>query len=445
MAKQRQQSRQSRAPRRNYGDLGASTAYSNSGFQDFGGQLGEEIANIGIKVNNIRKKEIAELKLAEEKAGLMVEGFMANQEEGMDLTAIPDEDKGMITEFSMNQKDIFAEAAEAASTMKAGSPEKLEQMAIMKKANQRLKNVEKQYGSWGGMREDYIQDFKSKNLSVANNSGQMISAASIFTGAQKRSFDEDGNILFTDDQGNTTRMSDIKQPFEKAWKQGNQVNEAMMALYTAGEKLDDTTRPYLRNKFSQLIDNSGVEGLQSLAFDKMVGNESFFTEEEKEIIDSLSSDNPDELIEAKKMFKEQLLDKMMDVASKQADNGFNKNQAKIDKQNSKDDEGKIDVNSMIVRTDFEGGDIILPNKDPNDTTSNKVHSIQQERMNSYTSAAALVDDNYRVKEVKETNTGDYIEGKLQVFVTDPGGRKIAGPFTTEEKLSQFLEMKQSKK
>ena len=307
--------------------LGAGVAYSQSGFNDLGGLLSQKIQQGTAKVASFEKQRRDELKLEEEKAGLMVEGFMANQAEGIDLTAIPDEDKGMITEFSMNQKQIYADAAQAAGSMKAGSPEKLEQIAIMKQANQRLQNVEKQYNAWGGMREDYLQDFQGKNLSVANSSGNMISAAGIFTGAQQRSFDENGNIMFTDAAGNVTRMLDIKQPFEKAWKQGDQVNEAMMELYTSGEKLDDTTRPYLRNKLSRLIDNAGVEGLQSLAFDKMVGNESFFNEDEKEFIESLDTNDPESLVAAKKDFKEQLLDRMMDVAEQQANNGFNKKQA----------------------------------------------------------------------------------------------------------------------
>ena len=259
----------------------------------------------------------------------MVEGYMANLAEGIDLTAIPQEDKGMIGQFSMNQKQIYSAAAQAAGSMKAGSPEKLEQIAIMQKANQRLQNLEQQYKAFGGMKEDYLQDFQSKNLSVANTSGNMVNAANIFTGAQQRSFDEDGNIMFTDANGNVTRLSDIKQPFEKAWKQGDQVNQAMMELYAGGEKLDDTTRPYLRNKFSRLIDNAGVEGLQSLAFDKMVGTESFFSEDEKQILDSLDTSDPKALVEAKKQFKELLLDRMMDVADQQANNGFNKKQSAI--------------------------------------------------------------------------------------------------------------------
>ena len=287
--------------------LGAGVAYSQSGFNDLGGLLSQKIQEGTAKVASFEKQRRDELKLEEEKAGLMVENFMANQAEGIDLTAIPDEDKGMITEFSMNQKQIYADAAQAAGSMKAGSPEKLEQIAIMKQANQRLQNVEKQYNAWGGMREDYIQDFQSKNLSVANSSGNMISAAGIFTGAQQRSFDEDGNIMFTDASGNVTRMSDIKQPFEKAWKQGDQINEIMMGLYSDGAELDDATRPYLRNKLDRLIDNSGVEGLQSLAFDKMVGGESFFSTEEKAMLDALDTSDPGTLIEAKKAIKEKLL------------------------------------------------------------------------------------------------------------------------------------------
>lgn len=316
--------------------LGAGVAYSQSGFNDLGGLLSQKIQEGTAKVASFEKQRRDELKLEEEKAGLMVEGFMANQAEGIDLTAIPDEDKGMITEFSMNQKQIYADAAQAAGSMKAGSPEKLEQIAIMKQANQRLQNVEKQYNAWGGMREDYIQDFQSKNISVANSSGNMISAAGIFTGAQQRSFDEDGNIMFTDGSGNVTRMSDIKQPFEKAYKEAKSINETMLKIYSKGQKLDDTEKTYLRNSLSDLIDNAGIEGLQSLSFDKLVGKEAFFNEEERYLIESLDTNNPEELIQAKKDLKELLLDKMINVADQQAISGFNKAEAaKLPKQKKK--------------------------------------------------------------------------------------------------------------
>jgi len=404
--------------------LGAGVAYSQSGFNDLGGLLSQKIQQGTAKVASFEKQRRDELKLEEEKAGLMVEGFMANQAEGIDLTAIPDEDKGMITEFSMNQKQIYADAAQAAGSMKAGSPEKLEQIAIMKQANQRLQNVEKQYNAWGGMREDYLQDFQGKNLSVANSSGNMISAAGIFTGAQQRSFDENGNIMFTDAAGNVTRMSDIKQPFEKAWKQGDQINESMMALYNSGEKLDDTTRPYLRNKFSRLIDNAGVEGLQSLAFDKMVGNESFFSEEEKEFIESLDTNDPEALVAAKKQFKEQLLDRMMDVADQQANNGFNKKEsARIKSENN----NIKDFRSIVVTGGY----------DPNKRTPVNVGGVSR-----YNEAVFTANKDFRITPLDNSENPDISKG---IMVTDSRGGTIGGPFYTEEKLAEFLNRQQSQK
>ena len=346
--------------------LGAGVAYSNSGFQDYGGIISDTLKQTGAAIDKSLQNRLAQEKFEEEKAGLMVEGFMANMSDDMDLTAIPEEDKGIITEFSMNQKQIFADAAEAASTMKAGSPEKIEQIAIMKKANQRLKNVDSQYKTWGGMREDYMQDFQNKNLSEANNSGTMIQSAGIFTGAQQRSFDEDGNIMFTDPSGNVTRMSDIKQPFEKAWKQGDKINEIMMGLYSDGAKLDDATRPYLRNKLDRLIDNSGIEGLQSLAFDKMVGGESFFSAEEKAMLDALDTSDPGALIKAKKEIKEKLLDSMMNVADNRANAGYDKKQSAVNQGQSKNENLNWLTQNASFFNQFKPGnvdDVIAAGKD----------------------------------------------------------------------------------
>ena len=55
----------------------------------------------------------------------MVEGYMANLADGVDLTAIPEEDKAMITSFSMTQKQIYADAAQAAADMIVNSYRKM--------------------------------------------------------------------------------------------------------------------------------------------------------------------------------------------------------------------------------------------------------------------------------------------------------------------------------
>ena len=116
MENQRRQ-RQYQPPSRNYrrGSASTTNAYENSGFQNLGGMLSDSLQETGQMISDQRKESVKQKKLEEEKAGLMVEGFMANMSDDMDLTAIPEEDKGIITEFSINQKQIFADAAEAAA------------------------------------------------------------------------------------------------------------------------------------------------------------------------------------------------------------------------------------------------------------------------------------------------------------------------------------------
>jgi hypothetical protein len=123
---------------------------------------------------------------------------------------------------------------------------------------------------------------------------------------------------------------------------------------------------------------------------------------------------------------------------------YNAIKAQNSKSENKNNANKIDISSMIVRDSFDSGDIILPNKNPNDLNSNKVHSLQKERTVTYNTAAVLTDKNYRVTPVEEEQRG-YRKDQFAVSVTDPRGIEVAGPFYSEEDLSGFLELIQSQK
>ena len=184
----------------------------------------------------------------------------------------------------------------------------------------------------------------------------------------------------------------------------------------------------MRNKLDRLIDNSGVEGLQSLAFDKMVGGESFFSTEEKAMLDALDTSDPGTLIEAKKAIKEKLLDRMMDVADNRATAGFNKKQAAIDAQNYKDEnKNKKDFRSIVIADGY----------DPNKRTPINVGGVSR-----YNEAAFTANNNFRITPLDGSEKADISKG---IMVTDPRGGTIAGPFYTEEKFAEFLNRQQSQK
>tara|TARA_R110002072_G_scaffold97356_2_gene214133 strand:- start:546 stop:1877 length:1332 start_codon:yes stop_codon:yes gene_type:complete len=441
---QRRQTQNGQNRRRSFSDLGAGIAYQNTGFQNAGGDFSDSIKSSFNEISKNEKIRKKDLKREEDRVGLMVEGFMANMSDDIDLTTIQDKDQPVFNEFLLRKKEEYSALSNIASNAVLGSPEKLEAINGMKLINTSFKNLKNSLNTYGGQAEDYLLDKKKNNLSTANSSEDMITAGNIYSGQYQTVIGEDGVMGFDDGQGNITSLRDIKSPFEKAWKQGDQLNEIYDTMYNNGVEITPEKETYYTGKFSRMIDDAGVEGLKSLAFDELVGGKSFFSEEERYMIENLETDDIDALKEAKDSIKQSLITKMIDIAKKQSSSGYSAKQALISKAENKDNANNIDISSMIVRDSFDSGDIILPNKNPNDLNSNKVHSLQKERTVKYNTAAVLTDKNYRVTPVEEEQRG-YRKDQFAVSVTDARGIEVAGPFYSEEDLSGFLELIQSQK
>jgi hypothetical protein len=104
--------------RQTQGDLGAARAYGlgqGGGFQNLGGILSNKIKSAAATIGAAETQRRDNLKREEEKAGLMVEGFMNSMPDDMDLTAIPEEDQPMISNFLMSKKDEYVNYANIAA------------------------------------------------------------------------------------------------------------------------------------------------------------------------------------------------------------------------------------------------------------------------------------------------------------------------------------------
>lgn len=443
--------------RQTQGDLGAARAYGlgqGGGFQNLGGILSNKIKSAAATIGAAETQRRDNLKREEEKAGLMVEGFMNSMPDDMDLTAIPEEDQPMISNFLMSKKDEYVNYANIAGAAKVGSPEKLEAMSAMKSIGNQMSRLKQQYDSYGSMKTDYLQDFKKKNLSTANASQTMIDSANIFTGGYKRQVDANGNLSFIDPSGNTTLLGDVKQPFEKAWKEADMLNDQLFKLHERGVKLDDSEREYFRGKFDKLIDDAGIEGLQSIAFDNLVGGKSFITKEERKFIEALNTNDPEELIAAKAELKEIILDRIINVADSQANSGFDRKQRLINEQEAKikakEGKDKIDFRSMIVSSGPNNKVKYTTTQDPvtgkieNKASSvNNGHKLNKDKEETYRRAVAMAGSDLIIANINATdatedkpaNSGT-IDGGFHLF--DKNNDKKAGPFYTEEQFASYL-------
>jgi len=334
---QRRQTQNGQNRRRSFSDLGAGIAYQNTGFQNAGGNFSDSIKSSFNEISKNEKIRKEDLKREEDRVGLMVEGFMANMSDDIDLTTIQDKDQPVFNEFLLRKKDEYSALSNIASNAALGSPEKLEAINGMKLINTSFKNLKNSLNTYGGQAEDYLLDKKKNNLSTANSSEDMITAGNIYSGQYQTVIGEDGVMGFDDGQGNITSLRDIKSPFEKAWKQGDQLNEMYDTMYNNGVEITPEKETYYRGKFSRMIDDAGVEGLKSLAFDELVGGKSFFTEEERYMIENLETDDIDALKEAKDSIKQSLITKMIDIAKKQSSSGYSAKQSAVNKGQSKNE------------------------------------------------------------------------------------------------------------
>ena len=445
---QRRQTQNGQNRRRSFSDLGAGIAYQNTGFQNAGGDFSDSIKSSFNEISKNEKIRKKDLKREEDRVGLMVEGFMANMSDDIDLTTIQDKDQPVFNEFLLRKKEEYSALSNIASNAALGSPEKLEAMNGMKLINTSFKNLKNSLNTYGGQAEDYLLDKKKNNLSTANSSEDMITAGNIYSGQYQTVIGEDGVMGFDDGQGNITSLRDIKSPFEKAWKQGDQLNEIYDTMYNNGVEVTPEKETYYRGKFSRMIDDAGVEGLKSLAFDELVGGKSFFTEEERYMIENLETDDVDALKEAKDSIKQSLITKMIDIAKKQSSSGYSAKQGLISKAENKDIK---DFSSMVI-SDSPTDVVEYYTDDKGKRTASSVntkHSLNQSRMSSYNEAAFSSNPAFKItnKNAKQDDDGNYDPGNVSsgVYVTDRAGNTIGGPYYNEEDLAGFLNRQQLQK
>ena len=201
---QRRQTQNGQNRRRSFSDLGAGIAYQNTGFQNAGGDFSDSIKSSFNEISKNEKIRKEDLKREEDRVGLMVEGFMANMSDDIDLTTIQDKDQPVFNEFLLRKKEEYSALSNIASNAALGSPEKLEAINGMKLINTSFKNLKNSLNTYGGQAEDYLLDKKKNNLSTANSSEDMITAGNIYSGQYQTVIGEDGVMGFDDGQGNIT-------------------------------------------------------------------------------------------------------------------------------------------------------------------------------------------------------------------------------------------------
>ena len=204
-----------------------------------------------------------------QKINATVGGYIDNLNSEVDLTQLNSTQQMAVTNFLVENKNIYANAAsEIARLDDPSDPRYMELREKMNSVQNSFKNLA---GQVNGYKEDkvaYLKDFDDRRISDGNDISALSSASKIYTDEGNFGIGEGGNLNFwNNDKEEYESYTDVEKPFLKDFKSANNILSLNEKVYSAGSSLSGARQNMIRNKLKNMISSGGRDTLLSLASD----------------------------------------------------------------------------------------------------------------------------------------------------------------------------------
>lgn len=197
------------------------------GFVDAAKALGEGLD----RSSRAMAKGLADRENKQAKIDAKVANSIRAMKGNIDVTGLTAADQKAVNTFLIEQKNIYAQAANLASTLKPGTPEYTAQVDIMNNVNNSFVSLKENLNSYELGKTQYIdsaQDFsKGNNIDNADFTGD------VFTGKSSFKVGGGGNLLFSSPKGEVD-FKDINMPFKKNYEAALELDNMYKAVYSSG-------------------------------------------------------------------------------------------------------------------------------------------------------------------------------------------------------------------
>ena len=149
----------------------------------------------------------------------------------VDVTGLNAADQKAVNTFLIEQKDIYAQAANLASTLKPGTPEYTAQVDIMNNVNNSFVALKENLDSYELGQTQYTDS--SQDFSKGNNIGDAEFKSNVFLGKTPFKVGGNGNLLFSSPKGEVD-FKDIDMPFKKNYEAALELDNMYKAIYSSG-------------------------------------------------------------------------------------------------------------------------------------------------------------------------------------------------------------------
>ena len=217
---------------------------------------------------DVTSKEMARGIAARKNEQAKIDANVANSIRAMkgnvDVTGLTATDQKAVNTFLIEQKDIYAQAANAASTLKPGTPEYTAQVDIMNNVNNSFVALKENLNSYELGKTQYIDS--SQDFSEGNNIGNKKFTSDVFTNKNPFRVGAGGNLIFSSDKGDVD-FKDIDMPFKKNYEAALELDNMYKAVYSSGG-FDASQRNSFETKLRAMA-ASNPDAFKSVAADNL--------------------------------------------------------------------------------------------------------------------------------------------------------------------------------
>ena len=176
-------------------------------------------------------KGLAERERKQAKIDAQVADSIRSMKGNVDITGLSAAGQKAVNAFLIEQKDIYAQAANLAATLKPGTPEYTAQVDIMNNVNNSFVALKENLISYELGQTQYTDSYT--DFSKGNNTGKKEFTANVFTGKVPFKVGGNGNLVFSSANGDVD-FKDINMPFKKNYEAALELDNMYKAIYSSG-------------------------------------------------------------------------------------------------------------------------------------------------------------------------------------------------------------------
>ena len=198
-----------------------------------------------------------------------VSSYINQLNSDIDLTNLNDSQQQAVTNYLVQEKNKYAEAAVQITKIEdPSSKEYLDYRDQMNSIQRSFGNLAKQLNGYKEDKISYLKDFDDRRVSDGNEVGSLRKASRIYTNEGSMGIGPGGQVTFWDDDGGKyENYSTIQKPFLKDFKSADSILALNESVYSAGQTLSGARLDMIRNKLKNMINSGGRDTVLSLASD----------------------------------------------------------------------------------------------------------------------------------------------------------------------------------